>query len=117
MLVRFSGKRLVSLCVWTLGVTTQRITGSTPQLTHCASLGVITGSLCASVSICTVSQMPTVHKSLSDCQMRCCVSVEQCQFMHIELDSNIKHMPRKSLTDVSPSAGKGEAWADDLARD
>lgn len=31
--------------------------------------------------------------------------------------ANIKHMPRKSLTDVSPSAGKGEAWADDLARD
>lgn len=70
------GKRLLSLCVWTLDVTTQQIIGSALQLTHCASLGLITESLRASISICKMSQMPTIHKSLSDFQMRCCVSVE-----------------------------------------
>lgn len=76
-LYSFWGKRLISLCVWTLDVTTEQIMGSALQLTHCASLGLITESLCASISICKMSQMPTIHKSLSDFQMRCCVSVEQ----------------------------------------
>lgn len=75
-LYTFWGKRLVSLCVWTLDVTAQQIMGSALQLTHCASLGLITESLRASISICKMSQMPTIHKSLSDFQMRCCVSVE-----------------------------------------
>lgn len=76
-LYTFWGERLLSLCVWTLDVTTEQIMGSALQLTHCASLGLITESLCASISICKMSQMPTIHKSLSDFQMRCCVSVEQ----------------------------------------
>lgn len=76
-LYTFWGERLVSLCVWTLDITTEQIMGSALQLTHRACLGLITESLCASISICKMSQMPTIHKSLSDFQMRCCVSVEQ----------------------------------------
>lgn len=72
----FLGERLVSLHIWTLDVTAQQITGSVLQLIRCASLGLITESLRASISICKMSQMPTIHKSLSDFQMRCCVSVE-----------------------------------------
>lgn len=70
------GKSCLSLSVWILDVTTQQIMGSALQLTHCASLGLITESPCASISICKMSQMPTIHKWLSDFQMRCCVSVE-----------------------------------------